>query len=139
MYRIEDSNFDEFKEICEQSFEAGEPANCENYTFKKLVCDDGDLCAIGHIYDDFGDGYKTYIVGAFSKLSVKHVRVLVEIGDKYLDSISLYPAEILVENKNKRFERFAEFFGFKKTLARVTENDIIYTKYIRIPKCSRQQ
>lgn len=139
MYKVEKSDFEEFKTICEQSFEPGEPANCEQYQFDKLVHDGDIICIIGHINGFFDNDYKTYIVGAFTKLAIEHVRVLVYIGNKYLDCISVYPAEIIVEKNNRRFERFAEFFGFKKTLAQIAQNGIMYIKYIRNPECLLQQ
>lgn len=139
MYKIRKSNFEEFKKTCENSFEPGEPAYCEDFDFYKLVCDDGIVCEIGDKTCDEGDGLKTYLVGTFTYLSPKHVRALVEIGKWYIDAISSFPTEIIVERGNKRFERFAEFFGFKKTLAQEEQDGVQYNVYIRNPECLLQQ
>ena len=125
------SNFNEFKRFCKKSLEPGVPHFCEDYTFDKLVCGKETVCIIGHKY---GEGPKTYLVGSFSKDSHKYVRDLVEWGNVYLNFISYGPIEILVEDGQKVYERFATFFGFEKTLAQDTINGIICTVYTRDSK-----
>lgn len=130
MCRPKRSNFNEFKKFCENSLEPGEPHFCEDYVFDKLVSRGETICIIGHKY---GEGPKTYLVGSFSKISSRHVRDLVEWGNVYLDFISYGPIEILVEEGQKVYERFATFFGFEKTLAQTEINGIICTIYVRRP------
>lgn len=122
------SSFEEYKKFCLNSLEPGVPQFCEDYIFDKLVCGGEVVCIIGHAY---GEGPKTYLVGSFSKNSSKYVRDLVEWGDVYLKFISYGPIEILVEEGQKTYERFATFFGFKKTLAQIDINGIICTVYER--------
>ena len=132
MYKIEHSNFAEFKKVCAESYEPGDPEFCEDYEFDKLVCDNQIICMIGHLSGQNDQGEtKTFIVGAFTPLTAKHLKVIVKIGNLYLDAISRFPGDIIVESGNKKFERFAEFFGFKKTLAQVDQNSIMYSTYIR--------
>lgn len=125
------SNFKEFKKFCLNSLEPGEPLYCEDYVFDKLVCGKEVVCIIGHAYGDS----KTYLVGSFSKNSSKYVRDLVEWGNVYLNFISSGVIEIIVENGQKTYERFAEHFGFQKTLAQNDINGIICTVYTRGDKC----
>lgn len=131
-YRPKRSNFKEYKRFCLNSLEPGIPLFCEDYTFDKLVCGKETVCILGYKYDGAG---KTYLVGSFSKESRKHVRHLVEWGRVYLDFITQGDVlEILVEDGRKDFERFATFFGFKKTLAQFDVNGIICTIYVRAYK-----
>lgn len=127
MYDIKDSDFEEFKEICKVSLEPGEPVNCEDYEFHKLVYGDKVICMLGLATDD----KKTYMVGTFTDLAKTHLRTLVEVGRAFLFSISSLPVEVIIEDNNKKFKRFAEFFGFKKTLAQQAVNDIMYTTYVK--------
>ena len=126
------SSFEEYKKFCLNSLEPGEPLYCEDYRFDKLVCGKDIVCIIGH---KIGEGPKTYLVGSFSKKSHKYVRDLVEWGNLYLDYISYGPIEIIVENNQEIYERFAKHFGFEKTLAQVDINGIICTVYTRASKC----
>ena len=130
--RPKKSNFNEFRRFCKKSLEPGEPLYCEDYEFDKLVCGKETICIIGHKH---GEGPKTYLVGSFSTNSSKYVRELVEWGNVYLNFIAYGPIEIIVEDGNKTYERFAEFFGFEKTLAQIDINGIINTVYTRGRKC----
>lgn len=136
MCKIQKSNFEEYKKFCLNSLEPGIPQFCEDYNFDKLVSGDEIICILGYQYDQEG---KTYLVGSFSTNSSKYVRNLVEWGKIYLEYISVGNIEIIVENNNKKFKRFAEFFGFKKTLAQNDINGIIYNVYIRDSECLLQQ
>lgn len=136
MCKIQKSNFEEYKKFCLNSLEPGFPQFCEDYNFDKLVSGDEIICILGYQYDQEG---KTYLVGSFSTNSSKYVRDLVEWGNVYLDCISIGVIEIIVENNQRKFERFAEFFGFEKTLAQIDINGIMCTVYIRESECLLQQ
>lgn len=131
-YRPKRSSFKEYKRFCLDSLEPGIPQYCEDYIFDKLVCGKETVCILGHKYDG---AEKTYLVGSFSKESHKHVRAFIEWGRVYLNFITQGTAlEILVEEGQEVFERFATFFGFQKTLDRVEVNGIICSIYMRDSK-----
>lgn len=131
VYTPKISNFEEYKDFCLDSLEPGVPQYCEDYIFDKLVCGLETVCILGYRCDING---KTYLVGSFSKNSHKHVRALVKWGRVYLDFISNGPIEIIVEEGQKVFERFATFFGFQKTLDRIEVNGIMCSIYMRDSK-----
>ena len=135
MCKIDKSDFEEYKEFCLNSLEPGIPQFCENYIFDKLVDGDDTICILGYAYDDG----KTYLVGSFSQKSCKYVRDLIEWGNVYLDCISEGIMEVIVEDGQRVYQRFAEFFGFEKTLAQGDITGIMYSIYTRVSKCLQQQ
>lgn len=135
MYKIKRSSFKEYKRVCLNSYEPGEPLYCEDYEFYKLVYNKDIICIMGHKCGQVGDSEcRTFLIGSFTHFAEKHVRALVEVGRWYLSIMGDMPIEISVEKGNKRFERFAKFFGFKKTLAQNVINGIMYTTYMRMAK-----
>lgn len=138
MYNIEDSNFEEFKSLCSNSFEDNVSSkDCyDGYLFTKLNFNDKPLiiCGTAHIQDDVTNEEVLYLCFAISKDIINHKRALLIVGHDFLDFMNKsLPLKVFVEQNNDTFNKFVQHFGFKCTnfVEKNEESGIIYNVYIR--------
>jgi len=138
MYSIEDATFEEFKKLCDNSFENSVMTkDCyDGYLFNKFMFNEEPLIIGGmiEVRDLNTEEDELYMCFAISKDIIKHKRAVLIAGKDYFDFLSQQmPLRIIVEQNNIIFDKFARHFGFKQTnfIEKNEESGIIYNVYIR--------
>lgn len=138
MYNIEDSSFEEFDVLCNNSIEnITSTKDCyDGYFFNKFTFNGEPLIISGimPIYNTKTEEDELFMCFAVSKNIVNHKRATLIAGKDYFGFMAKQvPLCVFIEHGNNVFGKFAKHFGFERTnfVEKNQESGIIYDVYIR--------
>lgn len=144
MYKILPASPKEYMSLIPYAIESGKAdfsalSLCD---IDKLVWyrDDGTnmtLALIGHreiMFDEYPGKKFVLVCGIFTRDVKYHKRALIQMGDKYLDSLQTkYPLIALADAENPVYNKFLKDFGFEFTnsIEKNPVDDKVYNVYVR--------